>query len=245
MVGEDRTRPETNRPQTRRNHTQNRQTPDGSKPNQLTERYWRWAVLGPMPFTWFSSQPRRGPHTATVTASFGTSMDIAAGFVDDDQPAIGVEIMQRKELFGYYAYGTGYGGQVVVRRTSLAPICSIRRWVNNHPRRSLRRLGRHAADAAVFAVESIRRWWGPDGRGPVPGCRPAPRGGTNRPPHLGHYDQSRAHHPSRLPPQLVSKGVRIADSEFAAALPVDRRDWERDWNYTSAPRSSVRLGSVR
>ena len=41
------------------------------------------------------------------------------------------------------------------------------------------------------------------------------------------------------------KGVRITDSEFAAALPIDRRGWRRDWNYTSAPRSLGRLGSVR
>ena len=67
----------------------------------------------------------RGPHTATVTASFGTSMDIATGFIDDDQPAIGVETMRQEELIGYCANGTGNGGRAVVRRTSLAPICPI------------------------------------------------------------------------------------------------------------------------
>ena len=53
-------------------------------------------------------------------------MDIATGFIDDDQPAIGVETMRQEELIGYYANGTGSGGRAVVRRTSLAPICPIR-----------------------------------------------------------------------------------------------------------------------
>ena len=52
-------------------------------------------------------------------------MNIAAGFSDEDQPVISVETMRQKELTGYYAGGTGDGGQAVVRRTSLAPICLI------------------------------------------------------------------------------------------------------------------------
>ena len=170
-----------------------------------------------------------------MTASFGTSMNIAAGFINDDQPGISVETKQQKELIGYYANGTGNGGQAIILRRSLTRFVRsvLGEWLKGDP---VRRLGHHAADTAEFAVESIRRWWRPNWVGP--GSPPSPRHlevEQDRPPRLGHHDQDRAHHPSRLPPQLVSEGVRITDSEFAAALPVDRRGWRRDWNYTSAP----------
>ena len=84
----------------------------------------------------------------------------------------------------------------------------------------LRRLGHHTADTAGFAVESIRRrnkWAGPDS--PIVARHLEVE--QNRPPHLVRHDHVRLAVRVAYDPNWYPKGVRITDSEFAAASSVD------------------------
>jgi len=101
-------------------------------------------------------------------AQFRYLNDMAAGFIDDDQPAISVDA-KKKELIGDYANGgTEWSPEGEPTRVSVHDFAD-------------RALGEHAkaipygiydvandegwvsvgdtADTAEFAVESIRRWW--------------------------------------------------------------------------------------
>jgi hypothetical protein len=125
-------------------------------------------------------------------AQFRYLNDMAAGFIDDDQPAISVDT-KKKELIGDYANGGA----------EWAPEGQPER-VNVHDFAD-RALGEHAkaipygiydlindegwvsvgddADTAEFAVESIRRWWNQMGRTRFPGAErlliTADAGGSN------------------------------------------------------------------
>jgi hypothetical protein len=125
-------------------------------------------------------------------AQFRYLNDMAAGFIDDDQPVISVDT-KKKELIGDYAN----------RGTEWAPAGEPER-VQVHDFAD-RALGEHAkaipygiydvandegwvsvgdvADTAEFAVESIRRWWNQMGRARFPDAQrlliTADAGGSN------------------------------------------------------------------
>jgi Rhodopirellula transposase DDE domain len=125
-------------------------------------------------------------------AQFRYLNDMAAGFIDDDQPVISVDT-KKKELIGDYAN----------RGTEWAPAGEPER-VQVHDFAD-RTLGEHAkaipygiydvandegwvsvgdvADTAEFAVESIRRWWNQMGRARFPDAQrlliTADAGGSN------------------------------------------------------------------
>ena len=84
-------------------------------------------------------------------------------------------------------------------------------------------------DTAEFAVESIRRRRNQMGRARFPDVA----------------RQTLLTIRAAYDPNCYPKGVRITDTELAAALPLARHGWHGNWNYTSAPRRLGRLGSVR
>jgi DDE family transposase len=112
-------------------------------------------------------------------AQFGYLNDMAAGFIDDDQPAISVDT-KKKELIGDYANGgsewSPEGEPERVRVHDFADralgefakaipygiydVANNEGWVS---------VG-DVADTAEFAVESIRRWWNQMGRARFPGA---------------------------------------------------------------------------
>jgi hypothetical protein len=125
-------------------------------------------------------------------AQFRYLNDMAAGFIDDDQPAISVDA-KKKELIGDYANGgTEWSPEGEPTRVSVHDFAD-------------RALGEHAkaipygiydvandegwvsvgdtADTAEFAVESIRRWWNQMGRARFPDAErlliTADAGGSN------------------------------------------------------------------
>jgi hypothetical protein len=107
-------------------------------------------------------------------AQFRYLNDMAAGFIDDDQPAISVDT-KKKELIGDFANGGVEwqpGGQPERVRVhdfadpalgkvvpyGIYDVANNEGWVN---------VG-DSADTAEFAVESIRRWWNQMGRARFP-----------------------------------------------------------------------------
>ena len=109
-------------------------------------------------------------------AQFRYLNDTAAGFIDDDQPAISVDT-KKKELIGDFANGgTEWqpGGEPERVRVhdfidpalgkvvpyGIYDVANNEGWVN---------VGDNA-DTAEFAVESIRRWWNQMGRARFPGA---------------------------------------------------------------------------
>ena len=106
-------------------------------------------------------------------AQFGYLNDIAATFIDDDQPAVSVDT-KKKELIGDYANGgTEWSPEAEPERvqvhdfadralgsspkpfpTGSTDVANNEGWVS---------VG-DVADTAEFAVESIRRWWNQMGR---------------------------------------------------------------------------------